>query len=274
MGVSILDFDPDECNRENPPLEVLIGIIIACGMLISYLPQFHMVECCSIVSGVQCFENTLGIIQLAIQFSMFALILTLFMIYFPPERKIAPYLRHIHFNSPPTSWSNDWRDSVWISIGVVLHLILTVIVSIWLLNFGTADSYEPTKFWADCLGVISMVFASVQYFPQILRTWRRKSVGALSIPMMLIQTPGSFLFVYSLAIRPGTRWTTWFVFLVTGCLQGTLLIMCICWHFRAKRLGYGPFHVGDTDADGKPLAPHEQTRLLGEGTHGHSTTSS
>ncbi|KAF0520771.1 pq loop repeat protein [Gigaspora margarita] len=308
MRVSIHELDPNECNRENPPFEVLISIIIAFGLLISYLPQhyriistkssdglspwflllgtlsstcsffnifilqFHMIKCCSIVTGVQCFENTLGITQLAIQFSMFALILTLFMLYFPPQRKILSYLRHIHFNSPPTGWSKEWRDSIGIAIFVTVHFILTVIISICLLKFGgSAEDYPPTKYWADALGVASMLFASVQYFPQIIRTWRRKSVGALSIPMMLMQTPGSFLFVYSLAIRPGTRWTTWFVFLVTGCLQGTLLVMCICWHFRAKRLGYGPFYVGETDSDGKPLAPHEQTRLLGDG---HSTTSS
>ncbi|CAG8760239.1 19850_t:CDS:2, partial [Racocetra persica] len=222
-------------------------------------------------SGLQCFENTLGVIQLGVQFSMFALIFALFMIYFPSERKIVPYVRHIHFNSPPTRWSNDWRDSICIAIAITVHFVLTVIISTYLLTFGgAAEDYPATKYWADSLGVMSTIFASIQYFPQIIRTWRRKSVGALSIPMMLIQTPGSFLFVYSLAIRPGTRWTTWFVFLVTGCLQGTLLIMCICWHYRAKRLGHGPFYVGDTDSVGKPLVPDEQTRLLG----GHSTTSS
>ncbi|CAG8690042.1 7285_t:CDS:1, partial [Racocetra fulgida] len=50
--------------------------------------------------------------------------------------------------------------------------------------------------------------------------------------------------------------------------------MCICWHYRAKRLGHGPFYVGDTDSDGKPLVPDEQTRLLDGGIHGQSTTSS
>src|SRR2546421_189216 len=88
--------------------------------------------------------------------------------------------------------------------------------------------------------------------------------------MMLMQTPGSFLFVYSLAIRPGTNWTSWIVFLVTGCLQGTLLIMCIVFHFRARRLGHGPFYVGDTESligrDGQPFAnPTERTGLLANG---------
>ena len=53
--------------------------------------------------------------------------------------------------------------------------------------------------------------------PQIRRTWQRKLVGSLSIPMMLIQTPGSFVFVYSMLLRPGANWTTWLVFLISAC---------------------------------------------------------
>jgi uncharacterized protein with PQ loop repeat len=165
------------------------------------------------------------------------------MLYFPPQRKLTPYIRHIHFNSPPTTYSYEWRASLSVSSIIAVHLIITSIVSLILLT--TDNSY--TKLWADGLGLVSMMLASVQYIPQIYRTWKRKSVGALSIPMMLIQTPGSFLFVYTLAIRPGVRWTTWIVFLVTGSLQGILLVMCICWYYRAKRLGYGPFQVDETD---------------------------
>jgi hypothetical protein len=84
--------------------------------------------------------------------------------------------------------------------------------------------------------------------------------------MMIMQVSGLFIFVYTLAIRPGTRWTTWIVFLVSGCLQGILLIMCICWHYRSKRLGHGPFYVSETDQlldrDGRPLLPDERTTLI------------
>jgi len=83
---------------------------------------------------------------------------------------------------------------------------------------------------------------------------------------MFIQVPVSFIFVYTLAIRPGTRWTTWIVFFVSGCLQGILLLMCICWYYRSRRLGHGPFYVGETDQllgrDGRPLLPDERTILI------------
>ncbi len=84
-----------------------------------------------------------------------------------------------------------------------------------------------------------------------------------------MQVIGSFIFVYTLSIRPSVSWTTWIVFFVSGCLQGILLIMCICWHYRSKRLGHGPFYVGETDQllsrDGRPLLPDERTTLINKG---------
>lgn len=53
--------------------------------------------------------------------------------------------------------------------------------------------------------------------------------------MMCMQSPGSFLFAYSLAVRPGTNWSSWITYLCTGILQAVLLGMCIVWRLREKR---------------------------------------
>ena len=55
--------------------------------------------------------------------------------------------------------------------------------------------------WATFLGLSSAILAALQYAPQIAHTYRLKLVGALSIPMMLIQTPGGFIMVISIMIR-------------------------------------------------------------------------
>lgn len=85
---------------------------------------------------------------------------------------------------------------------------------------------EHLQGWANFLGVFSTILASIQYFPQIYTTYQLKRVGSLSIPMMCIQTPGSFVWSASLAARLGPAgWSAWGVYLVTGALQGTLLVM-------------------------------------------------
>lgn len=65
-------------------------------------------------------------------------------------------------------------------------------ISLGLLSFvgGPAD-HRWTNMWAGFLGVLSMALAGMQYFPQIWKTWKRKEAGALSIPMMMLQTPGN-----------------------------------------------------------------------------------
>lgn len=91
--------------------------------------------------------------------------------------------------------------------------------------------------WANFLGLQSTVLASVQYVPQLYTTWRLRHVGSLSIPMMCIQTPGSFVWAVSLATREGTRWSSWATYVVTGTLQGVLLVMCVSFELsdRAER---------------------------------------
>jgi uncharacterized protein with PQ loop repeat len=82
---------------------------------------------------------------------------------------------------------------------------------------------EHTDF-ALFLGVTGTLLAILQYAPQIYKTYRAGLVGALSLGTMIIQVPGSVLFVLSIAIRPGVNWSSWIPYAVTGAMQGALLV--------------------------------------------------
>jgi PQ loop repeat len=158
-----------------------------------------------------------------------------------------------------------------VTIICLIHGIITFILSLYFILVYP----NSLQAWADFLGIFSTVLASIQYFPQIYTTFTLKKVGSLSIPMMCIQTPGSFVWAASLAARLGKEgWSAWGVYVVTGCLQGSLLVMGI--HFelveRRKR------KAEEVDADRSSLdpddhdratqsngAPTEQTPLLGSG---------
>ncbi|CAO1629794.1 unnamed protein product [Parajaminaea phylloscopi] len=103
--------------------------------------------------------------------------------------------------------------------------------------FGNPASRLLVNRWAAFLGITGTLLAAAQYVPQIAHTARTKTVGSLSIPMMCLQVPGSAIFVYSLALRPGIDWTSLAAYVCTGFLQLALLILCICWSVRQKRLG-------------------------------------
>ena len=64
--------------------------------------------------------------------------------------------------------------------------------------------------------------------------------------MMCLQVPGSAIFVYSLALQPGTDWSSLAAYVLTGVLQLVLLVLCVAWTFRQKRAGIDDY--------GRPLA--------------------
>lgn len=102
--------------------------------------------------------------------------------------------------------------AVWMSNIVLPYSVLAALITTYLLlnipDLPTGVQSPTIQTWATFLGVSSVVMAMIQYTPQLIHTFRLKHVGALSIPMMIIQTPGGILMVISVALRPGTNWTS------------------------------------------------------------------
>ncbi|MCJ1272038.1 hypothetical protein MMC22_011944 [Lobaria immixta] len=240
-----------------------VSIFILLGILVSYLPQHHRIisrrssegispyfvllgttsgtcafaniltlptsradlACCSELSGFECLAGLLGIAQVGIQWSCFAVILLLFLLFFPRATPLT--------TPKPSSPSSQpsYRTALFIAVTCVLHAVITLIVSALILYLAP----HHLQAWANALGIVATVLAAVQYIPQLFTTWRLQTAASLSIPMMCIQTPGSFVWAASLAKRLGPAgWSLWGIFLVTGCLQGGVLGMCIYFELRER----------------------------------------
>ena len=174
-------------------------------------------------------------------------------------------------SSPSLSWfCTHWINPIRLFITFVSFLLLT-----------TTSAPDPTyathqiSLWATFLGVSSALLAALQYAPQIVHTYRMKLVGALSIKMMLIQSPGALFMVLSIALRSVLiilrRWyctdhfldqarigpvrplqrkygitlltllLAWIPYAVAGVMQATLLIICLSWKARQLKLGIDDF---------------------------------
>ncbi|GAA5933261.1 hypothetical protein JCM3775_002589 [Rhodotorula graminis] len=158
--------------------------------------------------------------------------------------------------------SSPYRHAVSLFALTILHLALTALTTfILLLTLPKAETPHPgappnpvpghpgggegrehpseraVRVWATTLGLVAVALGCAQYAPQLVLTARRRLVGSLSIPMMALQTPGSFVFVYTLAVRPGVNFSGWATYFVTGVLQGTLLVLCLLFKRRQARLG-------------------------------------
>jgi PQ loop repeat len=141
--------------------------------------------------------------------------LLLFLVFFPRETPSTA-------NPTKDPQTPSFRTAVAVTATCIAHAFVIIILS----TYFVIARPSQLQGWANFLGIFSTVLASIQYFPQIYTTYMLKRVGSLSIPMMCLQTPGSFLWAASLAARLGiSGWSAWGVYCVTGCLQGTLLVM-------------------------------------------------
>lgn len=125
-----------------------------------------------------------------------------------------------------------YRTALIVTFICIVHAIVVAIISV-ALSFTRPSALQG---WANFMGVLAAILASLQYFPQIYTTLRLRRVGSLSIPMMCIQTPGSFVWAASLAARYGMDgWSTWGLYIVTALLQGSLLFMGIYFEYISPK---------------------------------------
>ncbi|KAI7823488.1 hypothetical protein BX661DRAFT_56403 [Kickxella alabastrina] len=198
------------------------------------LLQFIVLQCCTVQTAGQCVASLLGIAQVCIQGLMFYVTFVLFMWFFPAQSKYEAVgegegaesqalLRQAASKRPK---SVEWRTALWVAAAVTAHAAVCLAMS-GLLVVAVGPYAGPTRTWASLLGLFSLCLTCLQFFPQIIKTWRAQAVGALSIPMMMMQTPGGFVFAYSIAIRPGVNWSSWISTFVAAVLQGVLLAICL-----------------------------------------------
>jgi len=303
----------DQCEnlRNVGYLNLALSVFLLVGILVSYIPQHYRivarrtsegispyfvllgttsctssfanililslsdVSCCKEINGFECFAALLGIAQIGLQWLCFSGILFLFLIFFPRN----PPTEEVPIVAQPS-----WRNAIIVAVLCLVHGLLAILVTAVILIMRPQHLIK----WAEILGVMATVFGAIQYLPQIWTTYCERDVGSLSIPMMLIQTPGSFLFATSLAMRLGIKgWSSWGLFLVTGTLQGGLLTMGIIFEIRKRQKGisgndetarshqdFPRIHI-ETDDEGSPFVEDglsERTPLI-NGSTGTKRTS-
>jgi uncharacterized protein with PQ loop repeat len=238
-GVCDIYRNPDTAN-------FVASLIIAFGIVLSYLPQYYDIvhtrtsiglsptflvlisiagisacsnlillsvislPCCSELSRFECVNSQVSLIQVGLQASS-----TLAM----------PLLCVIYTNTPE---NHEYQDVV-VAWKRILYYIsgLTVLLILAFFTF----TLSQILIFAQALGILSTIITFVQYIPQLVETYTLKSAGVLSIAMMCIQTPGGFIWTTTLILKPGSHWSSWMPYLTAASLQGVLLIMSVYYDY-------------------------------------------
>jgi uncharacterized protein with PQ loop repeat len=131
-----------------------------------------------------------------------------------------------------------------------------------LLTYGDGGKSDTTQIYADSLGLLSTALSFIQFLPQINSTFRARTVGALSMPMIMIQSPVSFLMAYLIAVSEGTNVSTWLPYVASGGLQFILLCIAATWHLRERRQTSLESNDSRDERfvdEKRPLMPREET---------------
>ncbi|KAF3003592.1 hypothetical protein E8E13_006919 [Curvularia kusanoi] len=219
-------------SRGLSPLFVLLGTVSGTASIanILTLPESTTdMACCKEIGRFPCAAALLGIAQIGVQWTCFFLIMMLFLIFFP--RATIPGIDQ-DAEDADDSKMPTWKEAV---------LVLAVSLAFFVFAFIGSVVFvyampSHVRGWANFLGLLATVLAAIQYIPQIITTWRLQEPGSLSVLMMCIQTPGSFVFAASLYARLGKAgWSAWGLFIFTGCLQGCLLAMSLSFLWRDRQ---------------------------------------
>jgi uncharacterized protein with PQ loop repeat len=231
-----------------------IGLLLAIGIFTSYLPQHVKIlkrrtseglspdfillgslsafsaltnififtiparECCySTLTALQCSSSLIGLLQIFLQ--AFGSILVFLLCIFATKNSIRES-------------QEDYRK-LKINYYIFLIYVTTNILFVSYLRLRKdKHKMDSLLLFADFSGIFSTIMSIIQYIPQFVTTFRAKHAGTLSIPMMCLQTPGGYIWSYSLFAQPGSQWSSWLPFFAGANLQMILLSMCLYYNLK------------------------------------------
>jgi uncharacterized protein with PQ loop repeat len=216
---------------------LLGGMSSFCTFFNSLLKSLPLFGCVHRL-GAKYVIHLLAFFQLGLQLLSFSLIIVLYVVFFPAALKYINDPAHslpsstTDLTAPasdrPSAGLRLQRTQEWRNCLAMLATICSFIVVVSAMGLGVYAYGTVVKALMVVLSFLAIGLNITQYVPQILQVWRTKRIGAFSIPMMCIQTPGGVVMAAMLSqSESGRHWTAWVPFLVAALMQGILLVLCI-----------------------------------------------
>lgn len=201
-------------------LSLVSGLLTTTNGMIFNWPTL---SCCrfSNISVAACLEINLVTQSLLISPVCNIILFVLFLVFF--SHKPLP-------NQTRREKQFDYLYSLVSFFGVLLTGFLIASMA-FVLFFGGILTGQGIEYYGKTLGYMSGVATLFIWVPQIWTTFRTNNGGALSLPMLLIQGPGSAATVY-FQIDSKQDFTTWVPYALCGIQQTILIIMLLYYQIR------------------------------------------
>jgi uncharacterized protein with PQ loop repeat len=229
-------------------LEICIGISLAIGTVVSYVPQFHNIVKNRSVRGIS--ELSLILLNLASMFLTVNVLIFSWDVFSCSPFTGECFSSLLPFLDVTISWLiNLVYYLIFITFKIknrekrcisgmqycIVYLLFIIIIVILSLTEKMQNNKEFFKIYQEVLGISSAILNGLVYVPQIFTLLRNKEIGSNSILMYALQTPGNILILFYQAILFHAPISTWLTFVVVFCQQLIILIILIFLHFKKKR---------------------------------------
>jgi hypothetical protein len=206
-----------QSGRGLSPLFLLIGCIAGvCGTAnIIALPSSRQdMGCCRTNTKFACVASLLGITTIIAGFGFYLVLVGLYVYYTrmaaerptkgteyqaTDEESDARSVASSAISDAPSSSASMTPETIQAEARQATNLVTITLIWSLVIMAATAvilDRYPQAAYtWANVLGLIQMVLACVQWFPQIWMTWRLQSLGSLSAVGLWLATPGTLVFL-------------------------------------------------------------------------------
>jgi uncharacterized protein with PQ loop repeat len=228
---------------------LVVGILLIIGSIVSFIPQYMKIIQNKSVNGLSHWTQGLGNI------SAFCALFGAFMLDYEVfkycendkycGRNLIPFIQLFFTWLCPLItyiifikyyYSNDYVIIIkkkvkqkyivygFFAFYVIVFLLCTTLTSVilWL-------KWESWKkhgiLFGQILNIMSAVITSFVWIPQIIKTFKKQSIGSLSLLSLLIQAPGSFIIFIFQVIISNSSWYIGLPYMFTGIFQTVLLTM-------------------------------------------------
>ena len=229
-------------------LEICIGISLAVGTVISYVPQFHNIVKNQSVKSIS--ELSLILLNLASMFLTVNLLIFSWDVFSCSPFTGECFSSLLPFLDIAIAWLvNLIYYLIFITFKIknrekrcisglqysIVYLLFVVIIVILSLTEKMQNNRAFFRIYQEVLGIASAVLNGLVYLPQIITLLKNKEIGSNSIIMYALQTPGNLLIIFYQAIMFRAPISTWLTFVIVFCQQLIILIILLYLHFKKRR---------------------------------------
>ncbi|KAG9394838.1 PQ loop repeat [Carpediemonas membranifera] len=192
------------------------------GFVNVYLLGFPRVLACFQV-GPACLSSLIPIFSLGSLYMIYFIILIEYFVFRPRPTRDSTRLYLVSYFGELALFGT-----------VILACVFIVVTgSVFDYELGPCDSV--LGFIAKASGILSAISGVIQWAPQIWRTFRAKQSGSLSLAMLLMSAPGSYVITFFYAVISRENWTSYLSYLF-GAIQMTIIVLEILYYDYLKKL--------------------------------------